>query len=346
MRNRRGVSVTLARIKRVTKPSGISYYWHRAPGGKLTKLPGEPGDPDFLAAYALAERKIGKAPVVAKNGLPALCNEYLRSRAFKSLSENTRLARRRIALDIADRREKAIVAKIRADHIEMDLRDMSPQTARARLQVWRSLLEFAKSEKWVIENVAKLVPYPKINERRHEAWTSDDVEAFRARWPHGTTQRLAFELLYWTGCRRSDVVRLGPLNVRGGKIRWTPKKGDETGQPKPVEIPVAAELANALTFADPGCMTFLDTSSGKPRTAKGFGEWFATACKAAGVSARAHGIRHTFGSDAAEEGASNKWIGSALGHASDAEAETYTAQASRARMASAAVKRLEKRRSR
>ena len=42
-------------------------------------------------------------------------------------------------------------------------------------------------------------------------WTDEDEARFRARWPLGTRERLAFEVLRQTGLRRGDAVRLGVL---------------------------------------------------------------------------------------------------------------------------------------
>jgi integrase len=47
---------------------------------------------------------------------------------------------------------------------------------------------------------------PKI--RRIRSWTEDEIKTYRARWPLGTKERLAFELFLNTGQRRSDVVRM------------------------------------------------------------------------------------------------------------------------------------------
>jgi integrase len=46
------------------------------------------------------------------------------------------------------------------------------------------------------------------------AWTEADAVRYEARHPIGTKARLAFDLLLYTGVRRSDVVRLGPQMER------------------------------------------------------------------------------------------------------------------------------------
>jgi integrase len=57
------------------------------------------------------------------------------------------------------------------------------------------------------------------------AWPEQDVARYEARHPIGTKARLAFDLLLYTGVRRSDVVRLGPQMERDGKLVFSEAKG-------------------------------------------------------------------------------------------------------------------------
>jgi len=342
MRGGPGLSVRLRHVKRVARPGGGVAFYHRAPGGALTRLPDLPtDDPGFLAAWAAAERALG-APAPTRPGprsLAALVERYLRSRAWRDLAASTRADRRRIALRIADKAGAVAARAIEPRHIRADLDALTPAMARNRLKVWRALMRMAVEDGWRADDPAALVRPPARRETPHRAWTRADVAAFRARWPLGSRQRTALELLYWTGCRRSDVVRLGPQHLRDGWLRWPQAK---TGGM--VELPVACALAEALAVAPLEGLTWLQTDAGAPRTAKGFGQWWAAACRAAGVSVRAHGLRHTFGADAAEAEATEQGIGAALGHRTSAEARTYTQSASRRRLAEDAMERVERER--
>ncbi len=257
---------------------------------------------------------------------------YLDSLEFRALAPLTQSSRRGIALHIAADRGRAPVAAIEPRHIEKDIRAKGGSAARNRLKVWRSLLAFLKREQWRKDDPSRDVAPPKHREQPHQVWTAEDIAAFRATWAHGTQERLAMELLYWTGARRSNVVRLGWQNLRGGWISWRQEKTRAT-----VEIPIDPDLAEALRHADRSRLTFLETAKGAARTANGFGEWWRTACNAAGVSARAHGMRHAMGADAAESGISPHGIGAALGHTSSRESETYTKHARRRKMAAATI---------
>ena len=50
------------------------------------------------------------------------------------------------------------------------------------------------------------------------SWTEDDIAAYRARWPLGTKQRLAMELMLWTDQRKIDAIHLGRQHIRDGKF--------------------------------------------------------------------------------------------------------------------------------
>ena len=45
-------------------------------------------------------------------------------------------------------------------------------------------------------------------------WADEDCAQFEKRWPLGTHQRLAYEIMRWTGLRIRDAARLGPEHVK------------------------------------------------------------------------------------------------------------------------------------
>ena len=55
-------------------------------------------------------------------------------------------------------------------------------------------------------------------------WTIADVEQYLEHHKKGSKARLALALLLFTGTRRQDMVTLGKQHVRGGWIRYVPKK--------------------------------------------------------------------------------------------------------------------------
>jgi integrase len=114
-------------------------------------------------------------------------------------------------------------------------------------------------------------------------WTIEEVARFEARWPSGTRERLAFDLLLHTGLRGGDVVRLGPSQVQDGAFKIDAEK-DGVG----VAAPILPALAHSIAVGPAGEISFLADERGAPMTNKSFGEWFRHACKAAGVAGSPH----------------------------------------------------------
>lgn len=338
--------MTLPRIKRVTA-RGKVFLYHRAPGGKLVRLPDLPeDDPELIAAWLAEDRKYRSAEPqrAGPRSVAALVDAYLKSREFANLAANTKANRRSTLRRIEATKDGAggrvNVSALDAEIIAADLEAFAPAVAHGRLKAWRAILAYAvKPLGWIKSNPALAVARPRLDERPHEAWTPAEVARFRETWPLGSPQRTAFELLYWTAARRSDVVKMGRQNVADGWLRWRQTK---TGGV--VEVPISGGLADALRHVPPGRMTFLETEEGAARTAKGFGEWFAAACGKAKVEKRAHGLRHTFGADAAEAGISSNAMRPVLGHESSQQSEKYAAQANRRKMASDTMRAVERKR--
>ena len=168
-------------------------------------------------------------------------------------------------------------------------------------------------------------------------WTEEDIAAYRNRWPLGTKQRLAMELMLWTDQRKIDAIHLGRQHVKGGKfvIRQT-----KTG--KLLRLPIAPQLAAAIEAMPPSdAMCFLLTEWGKPFSVKGFGGWFRDQCNAAGLSrCTAHGLRKATMRRMAELEMPNKTMKSVSGHSKDDEVARYTQAADQARLADHAIRRL------
>ena len=103
--------------------------------------------------------------------------------------------------------------------------------------------------KWAVEaglaqhDPAKAVPKLRYRTNGFRTWSPEEVRRFEARWPEGSTPRLALTLLLYTGARRSDVVKLGPANLRDGWLTYTAEK---TGTE--VTIPLLPELADAFNI--------------------------------------------------------------------------------------------------
>jgi integrase len=197
------------------------------------------------------------------------------------------------------------------------------------------LFDFAQNKlRWIDHNPAREAdsPVPKRKGGYH-IWTLDEIEQFQARHPVGTKARLAMEIAFWTGLRRGDVARLGPRNIRGGRVSAVAGK-----TAKDVDVILAPDLKAAIEATPTGKDTFLVTGYGKPFTDAGLGNWFRERCNEAGLpKCSMHGLRKALTTIAADEGATQQQL-KALGQwSNDAEVATYTAAANQKKLADAAI---------
>ncbi|WP_159086940.1 hypothetical protein [Loktanella sp. Alg231-35] len=128
---------------------------------------------------------------------------------------------------------RGLVRDLRTKHVESALREFSGHARNNRPKVWRAFGKWLKDMYKIddpAENVRKS-SVPKSN--GHQPWADDQIEAFRAFWPLGTPERLAFEVIYFTGARISDAFRLGQGNVdhEGWLVFNQQKTGGEVAIP-------------------------------------------------------------------------------------------------------------------
>ncbi len=169
------------------------------------------------------------------------------------------------------------------------------------------------------------------------SWTPEEVDQFRQRHQLGTKAHLALHLLLWTGVRRSDVVLLGRQHMRDGWLKFTQQK-NRNRRPVVIEIPVLPELQRIIDASPTGHLTFMVTSSNRPFTPAGFGNWFRDRCNEAGLPhCSAHGLRKAGAATAAENGATPHMLLAIYGWLSLAEAERYTRAAEKKRLAKDAM---------
>ena len=89
----------------------------------------------------------------------------------------------------------------------------------------------------------------------------------------GTRQRLAFDLLLYTGLRRGDAVRVGRQHVRDGMIVLRTEKHRKGKAGEQVAIPILEPLAQSLAATKTGDLTYLVTDAGRPWKKESFGNF-------------------------------------------------------------------------
>ncbi|MHA7777229.1 tyrosine-type recombinase/integrase [Roseibium sp. M-1] len=170
-------------------------------------------------------------------------------------------------------------------------------------------------------------------------WSASEIATFREHYPLGTTARLAFELLYNLGIRRSDLVQLGPGNLDGDTIKLVPQKGSKN---ELLVLPIAKALAEALRHDPQDQETFLMTEYGKPFSSNGFGNKMRDWCDTAGLKqCSSHGLRKSAATVLAEAGATEYQLMAVFGWSDSKTARIYTKKAEQQRLARSAFAHLE-----
>jgi integrase/recombinase XerD len=333
--------VTLTNIKTVIDRKGGVRRYLQVKGQKLVALPAAPLDsPDFLSAWAAAMKQTkGHAPRPGTGTIAALCTSYLRSPDFRAKSISYQATLRRHVCQIEAKAGAALARDLQARHITLDMAAMAPAVARSRLKAWRAMAKHGLATGALTTDPTEGVKRPAQSKGQgHPAWTRDDVALFRARWPIGTVQRGIFELLYWTACRISDAVVIGPGMVnRDGVLAYRQAKTKGMAYvPWTCPLPAYADPADrdaTLAALAPlaGHMTFLATRQGRARSAKAISNDVASAARKAGVKKSAHGLRKARATVNAEGGATAHQIGAWTGHESLSEVAHYTRAVDRMR---------------
>jgi integrase/recombinase XerD len=274
-----------------------------------------------------------------------LCRRYYASPTFQRLDASTKNWRRRCLDEICLRHGHKPVNLMAPKHIRL-LRDEKAQTpgaARSRLKSMKALFKWATEVGEASHNPTIGVTPIRYVSKSHHTWTEEETAAFQKHYPRGTLARLAHDLLVYTGCRREDVVRLGPHNIQNQRLKYTQAKNEDR-KPIEVDIPLHPELLLTLAAAkraNTTSPTFLRTDYGRPFSANGFGNKFKDWCRQADLPlCTAHGLRHLIAVRLAEAGCSPHEIMSVTGHQTLAEVEHYTRKASTALLANAAMAKL------
>ena len=215
-------------------------------------------------------------------------------------------------------------------------RRKGPNAKRHFLQTMRGLFQWAKDEGHIVHDPTAGLVVERPQTEGHHVWTDDECIAFEVRWPRGTRERLAFDLLLYTGLRRGDAVRLGRQHVRSGVATIRTEK---TGQR--VTITILPPLLESINAGPIGDLTFIATKDGRPMTKESFGNWFKEACRKANVPGSAHGLRKAGATRAVDNGATEAQLEAMFGWSrGSSEARVYTQKADRARLAKQGAEKL------
>jgi integrase len=294
-----------------------------------------------MAGYeaGMAKKKVepGKSKI-NPGSVADLITLYYQTAAFLQLADATRQTYRGILERLREAHGERPVARLEEQHIMaiLDRMAATPAAANHLRRLLRAIMKLAKKRKMITVNPMTEVEPIRYKVKGYKDWSDAEITIFTDFYPLGSRERLAFELLLCAAPRRSDLVKLSPRNVQGGRLVYKQKK---TGAE--IDIPLLPQLAAAIA-AMPSVMTpdyFLQTQYGARFTDTGFYNWFTEKARMAGVpkGRSPHGLRKASCRRLAEAGCSPHEIMSISGHVTLREVERYTKAANRSKLADSAI---------
>lgn len=214
--------------------SGGKWYYFRSRETGNVRLPGKPGEPAFLRAYAdaaeLRDRLRAKAPAsdTDKESFASLVDRYLVSAEFKALSDSTQLDYcRTCALLKEELRDPATKASLAFRYITRamikGLRDehaAQPRKANKIQQMTSRLYSWANEADLVPDGVNPAIGLKKLKRKGGEKeivpWSDGEIAWILEAAPAHVVTPILVAL--YTGQRREDVVSMNWQQWQGDVI--------------------------------------------------------------------------------------------------------------------------------
>lgn len=329
-------------LHRETTRHGKTVWYVRPGKGHRVRIHGAYGTPEFWAEYraALTDEPVAVASKAPKNTLGWLWELYRQSSAWMNLALATRKQRENIMLHVLEKAANTPLAHITKSVVQKgrERRAETPSQAKNFVSTIRAMFVWAVDSDVVDEDPTRglrVSPPGRARRAGFPVWTEDDIRAFEVRWPHGTRERVMFDIFLYTGLRRGDAARLGRQHIRDGVITIDTEK---TGMR--VTIPILPQLKLTLDAGPTGDLALIATAAGHPMTKESVGNLFRDACRAAGVAKAAHGLRKAAATNAANHGATVAELEAIFGWSGGQMASLYTRSADRRALATKAISKL------
>lgn len=332
--------------REVTRHGRVVWYVRTDRKAPRIRIHGDYGTDEFRTAYEAAirgEAAPTKAEYPAKS-LGWLVARYRESTAWTVLSIATRRQRENILKHILAKAGREPYTRVdrKAIVAGRDRRKDTPSAAKHFVQTMRGLFEWAADAQHVASDPTAGIAVPRKKTEGFHTWTDEEREAYKARWPLGTRQRVWYAVVYCTGLRRGDAVRVGRQHVKGARGKMRAEK-TESSTAEIAYFAVDAELREALDAGPTGDLTFIVGAEGKPLTKESFGNMFRDACNDAGVPGSAHGLRKARATYAADNGATEAELDAMFGwKRGSGTSAIYTQRVNRERLAMAAADKMER----
>lgn len=231
--------------------------------------------------------------------------------------------------------------EVRPQDILDHIMQLSDQSLKARslarhIIAIRGLFKFLVRENEVTENPAALIELPKMGRKLPRFLGLEDVDRLLSSShdasPEGLRNRAMLELLYATGLRVSELVKLkaDDLNLQRGFLRATGKGSKERLVPigrNALEIlQIYLKEGRALLQKKNSTQALFLTRRGGGMSRQMFWKILNKQASKAGIRQKVtpHMIRHSFASHLIQRGADLRSIQAMLGHADIATTQIYT----------------------
>lgn len=345
-------------VTRFIDRHGKTRYRYRRAGYAGGYFKAKLGTDEFRAEYAaFEESRIGEKPRVSKwaaGTVGDLVTQYLSVPARLGPSKVTQAKVRRIVDKFRDEYGMGYVHELTFDRVDKIIAkkrlrieggkrpEGGIEAARKLRKELMRLFDFAIKKRMRADNPVRQSETVRVaageRSKGYHTWSEAEIAQYRAKHALGTNARLAMELLLWTGQRRGDAIKLGPDDIRDGKVDVAISK---TG--KALRLSIAPQLEAAINAVSkvPNATRFLINGHGKPYTNAGFGNKMHDWCKEAGLPhCTAHGLRKAMMRRMAEMGMANRTLKSVSGHTRDEEVSIYTEGADQEQLAEDAIARV------
>jgi integrase len=246
--------------------------------------------------------------------------QYRQSLAWaRELSPATRAQREPFLRDACQKAGAAPLTKITRAVIEKGMAQRKPNPAKHFLYALRGLFKWLVDAKHCAHDPTAGLKAVLPESDGHPPWSQEWCRKFEAHWPRGTRERFDYDVLYYTGLRVGDAVRLTRQHIKDGGVRT-----EKTGKWHPIPIDELPELAAALEAAPPIALTFITAARGAPMNKHAFSARFRRAARAAGIPGSAHGLRKTRATLIVEAGGTEAELNASMAWSGTHMAQLYT----------------------
>lgn len=307
-------------------------------GGKIVHAPLPPfGSVGFYDTYASLMGSRNKRETTVYT-VADLCDAYENSETFRQRAKGTQATysitlnriREMLGPDPMDRIERRHVRHV------IDNRIKTNGSRNIFLAVLSVIYKYARERDMTEANPTEAIKKFAIG--THEPWPVELLEA--ALESDNARVRLAMHLLYYTGQRIGDVVKMRWSDIRDGALVITPQKTRQHKSAIPLRIPLHSALEAELARTPKVGITIITGRLGKPVTQRPIRDELQAFAAELGFEIVPHGLRKNAVNSLLEAGCTPHEVAAITGQ-SFQMIEHYARRVSQHRLGEAAILKLE-----